>query len=253
MTRQSNAWFVKTGLIICICLLAATTSPAVSLVWDPAMDGSGSGGIGTWDTVTLPAVQNWYDVAIPGDVAWSAGSDAVFGGVGGLVTVSTPSSAGVSVNNLTFNVDGYTIAGDPLNLTAAPTVTVTNAADTATISAVLSQPGTATPNPNTFTKSGSGKLVISNPASVIDGRFTINAGEVVFAGSHTYTDATSPVVSSEVIGNSASNAILTLASGAVFNSNVGGCQFRPQHENRLLQRQRWPRSGSRRQYAQCAT
>ena len=188
------------------------------------MDGSGSGGIGSWDTV-IP-LYNWYNAALP-DVAWSGGSDAVFGTTGGLVTVVTPSSAGVSVNNLTFNVDGYTIAGDPLNLTGAPTVTVTNAADTATISAVVSQPATATPNPNTFTKSGAGKLVISNPASVIDGRFTINAGEVVFAGSHTYTDATSPVVGIETIGNSAANAILTLASGAIFNSNVGAANSDP--------------------------
>jgi fibronectin-binding autotransporter adhesin len=199
---------VLLGLLI--CLFMATASPAADLYWNAP-----DGGPGPWNLTDIL----WSLDNLTNTVAWTSGDNAIFGGTSsGTVTIAT---GGVGAGNLTFNRDGYIIDGDPLNLTGAPTVTVTNAADTATISAVVSQPATATPNPNTFTKSGAGKLVISNPASVIDGRFTINAGEVVFAGSHTYTDATSPVVGIETIGNSAANAILTLESGAVFNSNIG--------------------------------
>jgi hypothetical protein len=74
MTRQSNVWFVKTGLIICICLLTAANSQAVSLLnWDPTFTNTaGGGGAGTWDLTTL----NWFN-STPPDVAWIPGSDAV--------------------------------------------------------------------------------------------------------------------------------------------------------------------------------
>ena len=177
MTRQSNAWFVKTGLIICICLLTAANSQAVSLIWDPTFTvGVSGGGAGTWDTVT--PLLNWYNAAVPGDVAWIAGSDAVFGaptgGTGGAVTVSS-GGAGVSVESLTFSANNYSIGGDKLILTGTPVITTTN---NATINSVID-------GAIGFSKAGGGVLTLAAATgNTYAGATTITAGTLSYSNTN---------------------------------------------------------------------
>src|SRR6478609_6752886 len=91
-----------------LALSAAIPSHAAGpLNWDPAKDGSGSGGAGSWNIDPLNTV--WFDGTT--DLAWpnTTGDTAVFGGTGGTVTIN--SGTGVTAGGLTFNSGGYTIAG----------------------------------------------------------------------------------------------------------------------------------------------
>jgi len=119
-------------------LMSPTASMALPYNWDPALSGTATGGgTGTWDLTTM----NWFDPVATTDVVWPNTLDlAIFGGTGGTVSLGV---AGIQANGLTFNVGGYTIdnGGNAANILtlggATPTITVTNATDTATISAVL--------------------------------------------------------------------------------------------------------------------
>ncbi|MGA2063193.1 MAG: autotransporter-associated beta strand repeat-containing protein, partial [Thermoguttaceae bacterium] len=153
-------------LIISIFLFTAATSLAVTLTWNPA-----GGPVGTWDYGTA----NWSGSS----TTWISGYDAVFGSgilpnnftAGGLVTVD---AGGISVQNMTFNLDGYTIggltpgAGGPITLTGTPTITVANGA-TATINSFISGTGIG------LTKSGSGTLTFAASNSYSGGT-TVNTG-----------------------------------------------------------------------------
>ena len=117
--------------------LCAAGAQADAYSWDPgATSGSNLGGSGTWDT-TGPW---WYSGS--GDQAWvnnATPDSAVFAASAGTVTIGAP----ITVNSLTFNVSGYTLSG-PNAITldgSTPTITVTNAADSAEIDAQLA--GTA--------------------------------------------------------------------------------------------------------------
>jgi autotransporter-associated beta strand protein len=155
--------FTSVLLASLIFLFPAATSQAVSLQWDPA-----GGPAGVWDLLT----SNWYDAG-PLDTTWVTSDDAIFGAgvlgagnpwtTGGLVTAS-----GISVGSMTFNIGGYEVAGTA-TLTGTPVITVTNLADTATISAALS--GTVG-----FSKSGSGTLTLSGANTGLSGPVTLNAG-----------------------------------------------------------------------------
>src|SRR5579862_9221050 len=125
---------------------------AASFTW-----GSGAvGGTGTWDDSTV----NWNTGGA--DTAWVSGTDAVFAGTAGTVTI-TPT--GVSAHNLTFNVTGYTITGGTLTLVGnTPTIT-TAASVNATVTSVIS---------------GTAGLKLGNGSS---GSITIGAG-------NTYTGTT---------------------------------------------------------------
>ncbi len=145
--------------------------------WDtiPA-DALVTGGAGTWDL----AITNWTTDAGATNVAWDnvTPAAAIFGGDGGTVTINNVGT-GVSAAGLTFNSDGYIIAGqvpgDVLNLNAAtPTITVTNTTETATINALLT--GT-----NGFAKAGTGTLVLGGNNAGLSGAVAINAGVVRLA------------------------------------------------------------------------
>src|SRR4051812_3947418 len=130
---------------------AAWPAPAATLDWDitPGTVGGGNGtvegGPGTWNTTN----GNWTVDGGVNNIAWvnANGDTARFGTPGGAVTLGAPIVAG----GLIFNANGYTIgnggtAANTLSLNAGSTITVTNAADTATISAVLTGNATASFN-----------------------------------------------------------------------------------------------------------
>ena len=128
-----------------------TSTTAVNLIWDANGTIAGTGGAGTWDATTQSRFSNSAGTTFLRWVDSSASNDhtAVFGGTAGVVNVA---AGGVVASGLSFDVDAYSITGDAVTLTGAtPAVSVTNAADMATISSTIS--GSAG-----LTKSGAGVL-----------------------------------------------------------------------------------------------
>ncbi|EDY18785.1 autotransporter-associated beta strand repeat protein [Chthoniobacter flavus Ellin428] len=176
--RRLSSWLVlSTGLT----LAASATAKAASYYWDS--DGNAAGnaitgaGLGdttnpfVWDTTT--PLLNWWDGAGASDVAWtnSFANTAVFTGTPGTVTLNNPIAAGA----LTFNVSGYTIAGNTLTLGGDSVIDVANLGDRETISSVIA--GT-----DGLTKTGDGTLVLTNNANSFSGDVVINGGSVVITG-----------------------------------------------------------------------
>lgn len=163
-----------TSILICF----AGTASGANVTWDisPGIVGPGdsaiTGGGGTWDVTT----GNWTIDAGANNIAWvNANNDtAIFGSAIGTVTLGAP----ITANGLTFNINGYTIAGTSPNiLTLAgttPTVTVTTGGDSAIISAIVA--GTAG-----LTKAGSGTLTLSG-TNTYTGDTTISSGTLEFSG-----------------------------------------------------------------------
>ncbi len=118
--------------------------------------GAGLGGSGNWDG----AASKWYNGTA--NSSYSAGSNVVFGGTAGTVTLSGPQS----VTSLEFQTSGYTISGSTLTLTA-PTIS-TNSGVTATISSTIA--GAAG-----LIKNGPGTLNLTS-AETYTGNTTINEG-----------------------------------------------------------------------------
>jgi hypothetical protein len=108
---------------------------------------TGGGGTGTWDT----SAANWFNGSAT--VPWTQGSSAIFGGTAGAVTVGAP----ITVQNMTFSTNGYTITGNTLNpLTlsgSTPTVTL-GAGISATVSSIVA-------GSNGLVVTGAGTLTLS--------------------------------------------------------------------------------------------
>jgi autotransporter-associated beta strand protein len=161
-----------------------TSVTGVNLTWDANGTSAGTGGAGTWDTTTQSQFKNGSSGATY--LHWVNSSSgnahtAVFGGTAGAVNVA---AGGVIASGLSFDVNGYSITGNSVTLTGAtPAVSVTNAADAATITSTLS--GSAG-----ITKGGAGLLVL--------------------AGNNNYTGATT-----------LSSGVLQVGSSGVGNTGTG--------------------------------
>ena len=145
-----------------------TSTTAVNLIWDANGTIAGTGGAGTWDATTQSRFSNSAGTTFLRWVDSSASNDhtAVFGGTAGVVNVA---AGGVVASGLSFDVDAYSITGDAVTLTGAtPAVSVTNAADMATISSTIS--GSAG-----LTKSGAGVLALAG-SNDYTGATTVSAG-----------------------------------------------------------------------------
>ena len=115
---------------------------------------------------TAATTKNWNDSTGTGTpTAFASASTAVFGGTPGTVTISNSSPATVTVSGgLQFDITGYTITGDTLNLGTISKIKVSNAADTATIAAKIS--GTSG-----LTKTGDGDTgAVSSASSDFSGK-----------------------------------------------------------------------------------
>ncbi len=122
--RTRGAYFC--AKLIATFLLPSLSLAASSLTWDADGTAGGStGGTGNWNTTST--FWNLSNVM----KAWiNANSDiAIFGGTAGTVTLTEAITAG----GLTFNTDGYILAGNGNTLTLGGTVTVTNASTLALI------------------------------------------------------------------------------------------------------------------------
>ncbi len=146
---RAASWFC--ALIV---LALVTTSARAALYWDPdataagnnTSTGAGLGGTGTWDTST------WFNGV--SDVAWSAGSDAIFTGTAGTVTLG----AGQSAASVSFKSDGYILSGGTLTMGPTPANYNVDAGVTAMIDSTIA--GTAT-----MDKIGAGTLVLGNTSN----------------------------------------------------------------------------------------
>lgn len=168
----------KTGLLSLALTFHASSPTAVAgeLHWDGASTSANAdGGDGVWSTAAIPA--NWNSSASGGTaVAWTDGSDPIFGGPGGIVTISGT----VSPTSLSFLSEGYSVTGGLITFTGTPVIAVGE--NNVTIASAISGFPTFTGTPS-ISKTGSGTLALSGNNS-FTGPFTIVEG-VVKAGSTT--------------------------------------------------------------------
>ena len=132
--------------------MIATSSQAASYFWNPITGGSG----------TLEHYFNVVEIDLDGRARHRVGSMPAL--MTPLSKAAPPAtiavdSGGISVHNITVGVatdtvaNNYSFSGGTITLGTAPTLTVTNVADIATISSAISGSG--------FTKQGLGTLVLS--------------------------------------------------------------------------------------------
>ncbi len=209
--RRASRRAILASSILSLLGISLGTTHADSYLWNP---GGANGGSGLWDLTS----QNWFDVTAGGPSLWTNGAGAsadtaVFGGTTpGTYTVEL--DAPIVANGLTFDINGYTIANDAgafqkltLDAGAGPAfLAVTNASDTATISASLDGAG--------FAKRGAGTLVLSG-ANTLSGPVTIEGGRLRLASAGALNAAAPTAVSFA----GASNGVLQLNG---FSTTVSG-------------------------------
>ncbi len=117
--------------------------------------GAGLGGSGNWDSSA-----KWYHNSA--EASWTSGSDAIFWGTAGTVTLTAAQSA----NSLSFKTDGYTITGQTLTMSGSSISVDPDAS--ATITSKLT--GSAG-----LVKSGAGTLNLAT-ANSYSGGTVINEG-----------------------------------------------------------------------------
>ena len=141
----------------------------VRVYWDgagPNGNGIVEGGNGTWTTASTNFTN---EDGTDSGVNNPQPSTVIFGGVGGLVTVSNAVDP-VTVTGMTFNVNGYEIAGDQVTLSGGVANFTVNGADNlATISAKLT-------GSSTLAKLGAGTLNLTNATNDFAGGVLISGG-----------------------------------------------------------------------------
>ncbi|RPI60613.1 MAG: hypothetical protein EHM48_06950, partial [Planctomycetaceae bacterium] len=150
-------------------------------------DGALPGGPGTWDAVA----PNWSPDGTTFQT-WANGENAIFETAGGIVSLDSA----VTLGNLTFSADGYSIVGtlpeNTLSFDADKTITTDS---NAAISAVITGNG--------FTKAGLGALTLS-------GENTLTGGTILSAGTLNLNNAAA-------LGTT--NAALVINGGSLGNTS----------------------------------
>jgi autotransporter-associated beta strand protein len=125
------------------------------------------GGTGTWDTVTA----NFWDGT--SNVLWPATStgddDVIFDGTAGTVTID---AAGITANELDFQVGGYTVTGGMLTLDGSNAGISVATGATTTFQSLISAPGTP------VAKGGGGTLDLEADVTVDSFRIAPDGGTV---------------------------------------------------------------------------
>ena len=167
-----------------------------ALFWDADGDASSAvGGSGTWDSSS----SCWRVGSETGTLtSWQAGSDAVFPGTAG--TVSMGSGVSVNAPSITFQTSGYTIQSNTLSVPTGGTTSIDVQTGTATISSVITGSGA-------LEKAGSGMLKIS--------------GTNTYTGDTTISAGTLKAGSVGAIPHGSNKGNLSISSGATFD--LGGC------------------------------
>jgi hypothetical protein len=183
-----------------------STTLSTELLWDSNGTSTGTGDTGIWDTTTQSRFSNLSNDTFLHWVNSSAGNDhtAVFDGTAGTVSIA---SGGVIASGLKFNVGGYLIQNNSVNLIgAAPTITASNAGQTSVITSTVVTSGS-------LTKNGPGNVVISGALS---GSVNVSAGTFGGSGTSSSGSAGAITVSSGASldpGNSPGSATGTMNTG----------------------------------------
>lgn len=158
----TTSWRAKLAVVLVSTGFAVASFAQVDQTW---INGSG-----TWNT-TDP----FWDAG----AVWTNGNNGIFGGAAETVSIGSA----VSVNNLTFNSDGFLIqdGGGVLTLGAASAISITGSGDSATISESLAGGG--------LNKQGAGTLVLSG-ANGFTGDVTVSAGRLIVGSNGALGDTT---------------------------------------------------------------
>lgn len=149
---------------LCFVTVAIPVAQATPLYWDgTSTTADADGGAGIWIAAAEPA--NWNSAAMEGsNLPWTEGSEAIFGGSGGVVTVS----GSVTAASLAFGSPGYSTSGGTIVLTGTPGIDA--GPHSVTIGSVLAGSGP-------IVKTGSGTLTLAG-SNTFSGLFTISSGTV---------------------------------------------------------------------------
>ena len=163
-------------------LVTCSNAWATLLYWDPAK-GSALGGTGTWNTSTAIWAQQSNGSLL---TKWGNGSDASFNTSAGTVTVD--GTADVMVQNLTFNVSGYTITGGPLTFTGTtPTFSSQiNGGSATTISTVLAGTPDVTFRGSATSSSAATYVFTLSGANTYTGATAVSAATLAGIGAHAF-------------------------------------------------------------------
>lgn len=166
---STRAWPLRMAILATLLALQAPTH-AADRYWDANRTTPGLGGTETWD-LTNTFWDSQGDGVTGPYVSWAnaALDDAFFNGVAGTVTLGVP----ITVHNLSFGANGFTLDGGTLTL-AGTTPTITTLTGTTTINSVLV--GTSG-----LIKAGGGALVL-NGVNTFTGGIDLALGSL-YAGS----------------------------------------------------------------------
>ena len=171
-----------------LALLAAAPLRADILTWDGDTATAGQqDGSGTWNTTDA---NRWFNPLTPGYQPWNnATPDSAVFGQGGVGPYTVTLGEAITVEDLTFQTAGYTIAGGGNTLTLAAGSNITVAA-TFSASLNVSLAGT-----NGFTKEGAGTLTIGGgTANTLTGTVTVNGGTLAWGSNNRIADTSDIVV-----------------------------------------------------------
>ena len=172
---------------------------------------SDDGGPLAWDQATTA---DWSSTSGgPYNQLWSDGASAQFEGTPGTVNVAGTIA---SVNSISFNVDGYTLAGGTITLTGSASITagVVGLSDTI---------GSTIAGSVGLSKNGAGILVLSG-ANTYSGLTSINLGALTLSGDNTALTGGFEVGAGTLNVNSATalgTGMLTIDVGGTLNNTSG--------------------------------
>ncbi|WP_448097661.1 autotransporter-associated beta strand repeat-containing protein [Luteibacter yeojuensis] len=213
--RVSNgARMLRFGVLMGLASLYAAPALSTDRYWDVSGGSAGSGGTGTWDTMSM--YWNAANDGVAGPFgAWNNATldNAVFAGTAGTVTLGAP----IAANTLTFNTAGYTLTGNTLTL-AGTTPTITTGTGATTIGSVIA--GNAG-----LTKAGVGTLTL-NGANTFSGGVNISGGTLSVATDAGLGAAGNGITMADTTGLTATgtlgaNRVVTLTSGSINLAGAG--------------------------------
>jgi hypothetical protein len=211
-SSTANAEFAFSNLAI---YTSGTQASAINYRWDPAHNGSASGGAGTWDFASTSDIYNGA-----ADVTWNVATLAdqvTFGGTAGTVTIA---SSGVTASTLVFNTPDYVISGGAITLLGNQTINAANGLVTF---------NNAITGSNGLTITGSGVVALAGTNTFSNGLYVSAGATAAFSvdanlgasgqqllldgGTLQYTGTTAPTMT-RTINIGASGGLIDLVNNA---------------------------------------